>query len=75
MTKDRQIVLMLLLRKMESHREWMKMAREMTKELLDGKYTDLHPHLSSLDWLDAQAVEACSLYKGACKILYDMEED
>lgn len=71
MTKDRQIVLMLLLRKREAHREWRKMAREMTQELLSGKYTAPHPQMSYLDWLDAQSIEACNLYNEARKILYD----
>jgi hypothetical protein len=71
MTKDREIVLMLIRRKRLAFKCWRSMADEMTKELLDGTYEQPHPAQKYADYLDAQYLEAANAAESARRILYE----
>lgn len=73
MTKDREIVLMLIRRKRLAFKCWKRMADEITKELLDGVYEQPHPAQKYADYLDAQYLESSNAAESARRILYGHE--
>lgn len=69
MTKDREIVLMLIRRKRFAYNNWRKMRDWMAAEVIEGQ---THPQKWFLDALYAQATEAANAAECARRILYNI---
>lgn len=73
MTKDREIVLMLIRRKRFAHRCWRQLAKQIDQELIDGLHKDHHPLQWLLDIRYVEYNEAHNAAECARRILYDTE--